>query len=85
MENFLRSYQNLAYCFRKVDFYRVFLQMPKEDQEKLCANEKQLFLDALNNDDMRFSKVLDYKISKMEGISSLIFSKGKRHGLLPSL
>ena len=66
MEQFIKTYQNLAYCYRKIGYENEYLRTPEDERNKICAYEKGKFLEALNSEDMKFSNVINLRLKNTE-------------------
>jgi len=66
MDQFIRTYENLAYCFRKIHFENEYLKASEEDRSQMCSNEKSRFLEALNSDEMRFSNFIKLRLNNVQ-------------------
>ena len=67
MEQFLNTYEKLAYCYRLIDYRTEYLKLSEEDRSLVCANEKARFLEAINSENLNFQNVVNLKINFLEG------------------
>ena len=68
MENFVKSYENFAFCFRNINYQSEYLKLSEEDRKKVCDNERKNFLEVLNSDEMNFSNFLKLRIATLKSI-----------------
>jgi hypothetical protein len=85
MDKFIRTYEKLAYCYRKIDYDKEYLKASEEERNEMCSNEKSKFLNALNSEDMKFSNFVRLKINNLKCKLILKFSEKSRQLFLSSL
>ena len=68
MDQFIRTYESLAYCYRKIHFENEYLKAKEEDREQMCASEKSKFLEALNSENMKFSNFVQLRLKSLQCI-----------------
>lgn len=66
MENFVKTYENFAFCYRKLNYQSEYLKLTEEDRKQVCGNERKNFLDVLNSDEMNFSNFLKLRIANVK-------------------
>lgn len=66
MDNFIRTYENFAFCFKKIDYFSEYLKIDEEERTHVCASEKSRFLEALNSEDMKLSSFVKLRIENLK-------------------
>lgn len=66
MDQFIATYENLAYCYRKINFEREYLKASEDDRNQMCSSEKTKFLEAINSEDMRFSNFVKLRLNNLQ-------------------
>ena len=65
MDQFIRNYETLAFCYKKINYFSDYLKADEEDRSKICASEKKRLLDSLNSDEMKFSNFAKLRIKNL--------------------